>query len=440
MKKTLAFFLIVVLLLSAVGLTFAETGETQEPKIEKPVRIKVVDETGAAVTGAQLQLSDAEGHVFEACNLDHAEQTFFLKEGTYSIESIAVPAAYYADETEPVQISVELTPEETVTDYIGTVTYDHDHPEICNRANHVGLELYTVGPEHTVAYCINHGLKNPTADSRYKMLVATPEVLFTYALNKSDDITAEELYKHVMGIMYGGYDYARNLGFDDAVSRYLTYMALKKYTDPKKFTTYNDEGVFVNGDGTGTPLGSIINHAKQERHALPEGFVEAYQTIVEMTEYPSDYILYLYYPDNFNGDNAFQCLLSVKQVETKTVTVAVQNAAPFEITVKWDDAQNTSFRPTPAALQLKLKLLADNRDVTRKYHDNIQVTDNGDGTYTVRVGSLPRRNANLKEISYKLRFNSVPGYKSDKTYAKNGETVVYKVNPLLNKPQPGGHR
>ena len=439
MKKTLTFFLIIVLLISAVGLTFAETGETQEPKIEKPVRIEVKDETGAAVSGAQLQLTDAEGNVLKAWNSDDAEQMLFLKEGSYALGSVAVPEGY-VDVTEPTQISVELTAEEAVTDYVGTVTYDHDHPAICNRANHVGLELYTVGPDQTVAYCINHGLKNPTADSRYKMLVATPEVLFAYALNKSDDITPEELYKHVMGIMYGGYDYARNQGFDDAVARYMTYMALKKYTDPKKFTTYNDEGVFVNGDGTGTPLGSIINHAKQERHALPEGFVETYQTIVNMTECPEDYILYLYYPDNFNGDNAFQCLLSVKQVETKNVTMTVRTAAPFEITLKWEDAENPQFRPSPEVLMLKLKLLADNRNVTKKYFDNIQITDNGDGTYTLLIRALPKRNANLKEISYKLRFNSLQGYSSNKIYAKNGETVVFKLNTALGKPKPGFHR
>ena len=427
MKKTLALLLIAALLLSAVGLTAAETGE--EPEIEKPVKIAIRDELGETVSGAALKLTDAEGRVVKTWNSD-GEETLFLKEGAYAIES-DLPEGYL--DTEDAQVNVELTEEEATTGYVGTVTYDHDHTGICNNPKHVGLELYTVGPDNTVAYCINHGLKNPNADSRYKMLVATPDVLFAHALNKSDDITPEELYRHVMGIMYGGYDYARAQGFDDTVARYLTYMALKKYTDPKAFTAYNDNGEpAANGDGT--PLGSIIAHAAREKHPLPEGFVAAYQKIAAMTDYPSDYILYLYHPDNFNGDNSFQTLLSVKQVETKTVTLNVRAAAEFAITMKWNDADNPGHRPTPAAILSKLKLYGDSRNITEAHRDDIEVIDNGDDTYTVRINLLPKRNDKLKVIAYKLRISAISGYSASKNFVTNGETVVYTAKTTTIKP------
>ncbi len=426
MKKVLSLLITFAMLLSVFSVAMAD-GEDPTPEIEKPVLIDVEDRNGAPVTGVKLQLTDAEDNVLDVWDSDGTERTFFLKEGEYSLESITVPSGYVLEaET---AISVVPTAEEQATDYVGTVTYDHDHPEICSKASHIGLELYTVGHDESdqvVAYCFNHGLKNPTPDSRYKMLVANQNVLFEYARNKSDDITKEELYDHVLSIIYHSADAQALYGLDDVVTRYLTYMALKNFTDPKSFPQ--------------TVLGAMINHAHGEKHEFPQEYIDAYNYLISVTDHPDNYFLYIYYPDNYNSDNAFQCLLTAKQAEPQHVALRLAPATQFGITLEWNDQNNEqNTRPLPSALVSKLTLLADGKNVTAQYRDKIVIVDNEDNTYSVTADGLPLLNDNNQVIKYKMKIAKPAGYFSNKSTAQNGDTIVLTYRSLLviNPIKPG---
>ena len=447
MKKHLALFLALVVLFSVCGAVLAESeGTTPEPELEKPVHVSVVDDAGAPVSGAALRLLDSEGNVLKEWNSD-GELVLFLKEGEYAVENLSVSDEYLA-EADPIEIDIALTEEEAITDYVGTVVYDHDHSEICGKASHVGLELYTVGQgpdDQVIAYCFNHGFSNPTEESRYKMLIATPEQLFAFARNKDDAITEEELYNHVLDAIYRSASIQQKFNLpDDTIARFLTYMAIKNFTDPKCFTGY------------GTVLATMIAHAQRDNkntpdYVFPQNYIDAFNYLIgdctlDACDYhPDDYHLYLYYPSNYDRDNddSYQILMSAKQAEPQKVNLSVRAATQFAITQVWSDAGNKNHRrPTPASLASRLQLFADGMDVTAQYRDNLEIVDNGDDTYSIRFVKLPKLNENAEEIAYTLKIKTVVGYKADAAVAANGETVTFtlltlsKADLLPIKPRP----
>ncbi len=132
MKKLISILCVLALLFSLSVTAMAEEGAPAAPEIEKPIQISVVDESGAPVNSAVVQLSDAENGVLDTWNTDSSDHTVFLKEGSYFVENIQLPEGYTADRNE---IGIRVIPNEAeqATDYVGTVTYDHDHTNICSN-------------------------------------------------------------------------------------------------------------------------------------------------------------------------------------------------------------------------------------------------------------------------------------------------------------------
>ena len=448
MKKLLAVFLTLVMLLSVCGTVFAEDTEASpEPEMEKPVDIAILDVTGAPVSGATLRLSDSDGTVLKTWDSD-GEASFFLKEGTYTVENLSV-SDDYLEEAEPVEVTVARSEEEQAA-YTGSVVYDHAHTDICNKSSHIGLELYTVtgNGESTVAYCFNHGKKNPTGENNYKEYVATPDLLYKYAKNKKDNIEKQDLYDHVLSIIYRSPSVQSAHGLDDTEIRYFAYMAIKNFTDPKCFFQFDANGTFLghkdeNGnyvyDEGGCVLGSIINHARNDHknvsgYTFPQKYIDAYNDLIGSTQHPSDYYLYFYYPANYDieNDESYQILMSAKQTRAQSVRLAVSPAAQFAVTAVWNDSGNGRLRPSTSSLVSKLQLFADGVDVTAQYRDNLEIADGGDSTYTIRFVKLPKLNENNDEIEYTLEFKSILGYKRDTNVVSNGETVTFTLL-LLSK-------
>lgn len=440
MKKFLSFLIALMMTFSVIGFAFAETEEPDpEPEFVRPVEIEAVDENGDPIDGVALQLKDADGNVVESWTAE-GEQTVLLPEGEYTLKTVSAPDGYLAGET--ANVVVERSEEEQRV-YIGHWKPEyHDH--ICTNEKHVGLEMFWLDGDDgdIVAYCFNHGLRNPSRDeaapTKYKEYTATEELLFKYALNKADGIESNDLYNHVMAILWHSKEIGATYHLDEVEVRYVTYMAIKNFTDPKKFPQYDDNGNDLlirdangkpikdeNGNyqynAGGTVLGAIVNHAKGEGGLKPE-FINAYNYLIGCTDYPADYHLYFYYPEGFNieNDNSYQILISAKEVPRQDVKIGVHPAAQFRITLKWKDQENKDgLRPTPEELIPMLHLYLDRTDVTEQYIGGVTVIDNGNSTYTVKFGNLPKMNK-----TFSLRIDAIEGYEQNVKSVKDGGTLT----------------
>ena len=404
MRKLICAFLSLLLLFTLCApLTALADDPGSAPTIEKPVYVDIYDELGAPVSGATVQVLDGSGQVVESWTSGSSAHTVFLPAGEYTLKLADVPEGYLIDQDET-PITVTLEEAELRTDFVGECVTDHSHPNVCSNPNHIGLETYSVhDSEGTVtAYCFNQNYDNPDSASRYRRLVGTPELLYELAQNKNGSVGPQELYDHVLAIIYHSGEIQAKYGLDNVMTRYLANMAIKNFTDPTCFNTFDDEGnsmlardengkpirdadghyVFLPG---GTVLGSIVNHARGDnggQDVLPQEYRDAYHELISFTSHPSDYYLYIYYPDNFQpgNTNTYQCLLSVFTVEPIRTSLSVRTATRIEITKVWDDAEDQDgLRPTEAEFTAGLHLFADGAEVTELYADALTVTDNRDG-------------------------------------------------------------
>ncbi len=429
MKKFLSFLIALMMTFSVIGFAFAETEEPDpEPEFVRPVEIEAVDENGDPIDGVALQLKDADGNVVESWTAE-GEQTVLLPEGEYTLNGLSAPDGYVVDSTTP--ITVARLAEEKGKFYGYWAQNYHDN--VCQNKKHVGLETFWIEDENhnkTTAYCFNHGYANPSG-VEYTAYTATEDALFLYARNKKDDITSDELYRHVMYILLEGKTVLANSDFgiaedDELLKDYLIYMAIKHYTDPKLFP-----------DGV---LQAIINHASREKMEFPETYRNAFNALInpngELPKY-DDCILYFYYPKGYKIETeSYQILISAKKVPHQEVKVAVHPAERFRITLKWKDQENKDgLRPTPEELIPMLHLYLDRTDVTEQYIGGVTVIDNGNSTYTVKFGNLPKMNK-----TFSLRIDAIKGYEQNVKSVKDGGTLTlahmkqFKTVPLDPAP------
>ena len=457
-KRSLGLFLALILAIPA--LSAAVRAEEGSPVIEKPVYVTLKDEEGRPVSGATLQVVDENGNVVSELTSSGASDTFFLPEGEYTLKIADVPAGYLPEEN-GVGISVELSDAESRFSINATTEFDHSHSDICSNGNHIGLELYTVhdtAAGDIPAYCFNQNYDDPNGSVPYKRLVGTPELLYSLAQNKNGSVTPQELYDHVLAIIYHSSEISALYGLDAAETRYFTNMAIKSFTDPACFYTFDDEGnstLMRDEKGnpikdennhymfypTGTVLGSIINHGRGDNkgnpdYVFPQNYKDAYHYLTGLTDHPSDYYLYIYYPENFEPGNTdtFQCMMTGFEVEPLRLELTVRNAAEIEITKIWDDADNQDgIRPTADEFKAYLHLLADGVDVTETYSDLLTVTDEK-GTYTAVFSGMPKYavsedTGEKHEIAYTVEEGEIAGYTASVRSAADGETITNTHTP-----------
>ena len=511
----IASFALALLLLAALlpfGV-FSAKAEGDEPAgdapvIEKPVYVTVTDETGTPKAGATVQVLDSDGNVVET--VENAEETFtvFLTEGTYTLKITKAPEGFLPPKEDAV-ITVEVTEAEEKDDIPANTVHDHDHTDYCahpvNTANLTedkGLPLFFVYDEgkEIPAYCFNQnydfpynfsfeytdeGVKytyNPE-DHLYKRLVGTPELLYELAQCKwtgpnDEGFTPQEMYDHVVSMIYHRDDIKEKYGFDEVVTHYLVSMTIKQFTDGNMttFKSTDEDGnnlcirkYYPNGPAIldengyyqfkpgGNVLGSIVGHGNGDNltsnpdYVFPQAFKDAWHELIEMTDHPDDYYLYIYYPHNFmtkeqarndpdsewnfpahydpewmyyaNGTD--QCLLSTFTVPPIRTTLKLRTLTEIEITKTWaDEDDHDGFRPTAKAYTKMVHLLANGTDVTETYKDTRTVTDNGDGTYTVKFTDLPKYDDSEAEITYKIKEDAVKRYTADKTEVGNGGSIT----------------
>ena len=454
MKRISAWFLCLVLLLGCSGIVSAYAEPSSGPAIKKPVYVTVYDDTGAPASGVSFDVLGSDGSVVESLTSTGSSTSVFLPAGTYTLKITSVPEGYLFDEDE-VTITVTLEEAELRDDLVGEAHYDHSHDRICTNPAHVGIETYTVHDQEgsVTAYCFNQNYDNPNASSRYRRLVGTPDLLYSLAQNKNGSVGPQALYDHVLSIIYRSAEIQARYGLDNITARYITNMAIKSFTDPTCFISFDDDGnsmlerdengrpirdengnyVFKPG---GTVLGSLVNHSRGEfkDDVFPQELRDAYHDLISSTSHPSDYYLYIYYPDNFQPGNTdtFQCLMSAFQVEPVRTSLYVRTATGIEITKVWEDGEDQDgIRPDVRQFTRSLHLLADDADVTETYADKLTVTANDNGTFTAAYTGLPKLNDSKEPITYRIREDAIPGYTADNATVESGATITNTHTPEL---------
>ena len=482
MKKVLGVILSLVLLLSLGSVAVAGGEETTSgPVIQKPIHVTIVDELGNPVTGATVQVVGEDGSEVAAAQSMDGVVSLFLEKGTYTLKIIDAPEEYLlTGETTTVTVTLEEAEEKDDIRAETIASTNPDHKMFCkHEPSH--LETYRVhdGEGQVTGYCFNQNYDPPALDEEdctYKRLVGSPELLYELAQSKLQGVTAQELYDHVLSMIYHRDDIKAKYGFDDLLTDYLVNMAIKNFTDGDidSFKTTDEDGknlvvreyypngpVILDENGHyqfrpgGSVLGSIVGHANSASsgnpdYVFPQAVKDAWHELITLTDHPADYYLYIYYPDNFMTKeegiasgwtvpshyanlyyaDAYQCLMSPFEVEPLRATLTLRQATDIEITKEWDDADDQDgIRPDAEEYTAMVHLLAGGQDVTADYADNRTVTDNGDGTYTVSFTGLPKLDEEKAEIAYTIREDDVTGYKADKTEVADGETITNTHEP-----------
>ena len=491
MKKLLAVLLSLTMMLSLCGVVSVSGEETPEheiPVIKKPVYVSVFDDAGNPVSGATVQVLDSDGEVVETH--EDVDETFsvFLSAGEYTLKITDAPDGYILDGENSVStLTVEVTEAEESDNIRGdTIVADVNNPyyyPFCISHNGTyknRLEAYVIydADETIHAFCFNQNYDSPDPedpDASYKRLVGSPELFYFLAQNKLEGITAQELYDHVLSIIYHRDYIKEKYGFDDIMTDMVMGIAIKNFTDgnldslktndrdgnnmllresyPNGRPIYDENGNYQFRPG-GCYLGSAVAHAMSDHkndpdYVFPQEFKDAWDELIEMTDHPDDYYLYIYYPKSFHDRDYWrewteenqpgaiahyanlyyandpQCMLSTFTVEPVRTSVSLRQATGIEITKTWaDEHDQDGCRPTADEYVSMVKLKADGVDVTETYAEMRTVTDNGDETFTVRFEDLPKLNDDQKEINYTITEDAVDKYTADKTSVSDGGTIT----------------
>ena len=490
MKKFLSLLLALAMVFTFCGVFQPDSAiaddvpdEPEVPVIQKPIHVTVVDEFGDPVPGAEVALKDAEGNVVDDQELLEELYITFVEEGNYIRELLDVPDGYIADEKQK-SISVALVEGEERDDIraMTVPSTDPNHKIFCKHdPSH--LETYKIieGSSEITGYCFNQNYDAPDIndpDCTYTRLVGSPPLLSFIAQNEKQGMSNWELYHHVLSIIYHRDYIQEKYGFDDLLTDYIVNMALKNFTDGDidSFKTTDEDGknlVLRSGpDGTtgsvvfdengnyqfrpgGSTLGSMVGHANAANsgdpdYVFPQAVKDAWHELVSMTDHPSDYFLYIYFPKNFVTKeygiahgwyvpphyanlyyaDAYQCLMSTFTVKPIKEQFVVRQATNIEITKVWEDNDNENqIRPSAEEYANYVSLYANGEDVTATYEDNRTVTDNQNGTYTVSFSNLPLNDDEKAAITYTIKESPVRGYTADQTEVANGGTITNTLTP-----------
>lgn len=119
---------------------------------------------------------------------------------------------------------------------------------------------------------------------------------------------------------------------------------------------------------------------------------------------------------------------TVKNGET-LVNTHTPETVDISITKNWVDVNNQDgIRPTATEYTGMVHLMKGENADNEVEGVVPVVTDNGNGTYTVKYTGLPKKE-NGTEINYSVKEDGVDGYTADKTAAKNGETITNTHTP-----------
>ncbi len=202
------------------------------------VIINKTDETGKPLSGATIQIIDANGNVVDEWVSDGTAHEVLLPEGNYTLHEVSAPEGYIKASDKAFTVKVEVVDLDAGVDWSETPC-----------AHYGGTPLYYVdfnGHKEEV-YCINQDWETPDENSNYDGAVLTPDDIRNFTKQtvyidaegntglrdvSDQSLTSQELYDKILDIIYHR-QLASKLFPDltEAEIRYVTENALKNYTN-----------------------------------------------------------------------------------------------------------------------------------------------------------------------------------------------------------------
>ncbi|MGI6046173.1 MAG: Cna B-type domain-containing protein [Eggerthellaceae bacterium] len=265
------------------------------------------------------------------------------------------------------------------------------------------------------AYCINRSIaiaNNATTSSGDyvyfdKISSANANDVYSYAGDGNSfykltdgsttrvERTADDVYKHVEWVLLNGYN-INGSSLQGSLSDYnfslVTQAAIWHFTDPGYRAS---NGAYYN-----YTLAQHIDHMQYSGYwnrlryyypATANRMQEVYNKLID--EDGTDLVkpsatttatVNLYHNNTSTTANhsRWQNLISATMQQTVPVNLMVKKS--------WQgDSGHVAGRPTTDQFKSWIHLFADGKDVTSQYTDNLEVTDNGDNTFTVSYTGLP---------------------------------------------------
>ena len=316
------------------------------------VIINKTDEEGNPLSGATLQIIDADGNVVEEWVSDGTAHEVLLPEGNYTLHEVSASEGYIKASDKTFTVKVEVVDLDAGVDWSETP---------CNHYGGTPLYYVDFNGHKEEVYCINQDWETPDENSNYDGAVLTPTDIRDYTQQTVDvddkgnkekkdisdqSLTSQELYNKILDIIYH-----RQLATDlfpdltEAEIRYITENALKNYTNagltrvqggirnlnnlPEGVTDYwynEDKGyyqylythfrsfvylpdaplgkdIFTTSVGNGDAFGTLARHwssahgAKNSQAVRDKiaRYYELYQYLISDTDHhPSDMHLYIF--------------------------------------------------------------------------------------------------------------------------------------------------
>ena len=196
-----------------------------------------LDEYGNQLSGALLQIIDANGNVVDEWTSDGTAHTSLLPEGNYTLHEVSAPAGYLVGKDQSFTIKVEVNDIIAGVDYTKIPCEHYGSPNYYVESNGVKEEVY----------CINQDWETPDDNPSYDGNVITPDNIRNYTTQtvyvdahqnkeKKDisdqSLSNEELYNKILDIIYHRQQASKKFSdLSEEEIRYITESALKNYTN-----------------------------------------------------------------------------------------------------------------------------------------------------------------------------------------------------------------
>lgn len=161
----------------------------------------------------------------------------------------------------------------------------------------------------------------------------------------------------------------------------------------------------------------FLNLPTDSTYTITEGTLPANYTFTSSTLTGGE-------DESFVGAQTSTGTIVETEKDYKVTYTNTYGLADIEVTKEWVDSDNQDgIRPTADEFKDKLTLKADGTDVTTDNASKLTVTDNEDGTYTVKWTGLDRY-ADNKEIKYTVEEAEITGYTTEGSPAEDHGTIT----------------
>ena len=202
------------------------------------VIINKTDEEGKSLSGATIQIIDADGNVVDEWVSDGSSHEVLLPEGNYVLHEVSAPEGYIKASDKAFTVKVEVVDLDAGVDWSETP---------CEHYGGTPLYYVDFNGQKEEVYCINQDWETPDENSNYDGKVLTPEEIKNFTEQtvyvdaeqnterkdiSDQSLTSQELYDKILDIIYHR-QLATDLFSDlsEAEIRYITESALKYYTN-----------------------------------------------------------------------------------------------------------------------------------------------------------------------------------------------------------------